>query len=513
MDTIKAEKILIVDFGGQYNQLIARRIRDLNVYSDIVPYKAALDYALKNKPIGIIFTGGPNSVYEKNAPLPDTALFNLGIPMLGICYGMQAIARCLGGAVEKSAKKEFGKTQTHFDVLCPLFKGLQKNSFVWMSHIDSVLELPQGFTASAKTHNTKNAAMSNEEKKIYGVQFHCEVEHTEEGTLILRNFLYGICKAQGNWNIKSFLKDSVENIKNTVKDGKVLLALSGGVDSSVAASLLTQAAGKNLTCIFVDHGLMRKNEGDEIEAAFKKMTMYFIRVNAQQRFLDKLKHITDPEQKRKIIGEEFIRIFEEEAKKIGAVDFLAQGTIYADIVESGVNGSAVIKSHHNVGGLPEHIEFKSLIEPLKMLFKDEVRRLGKELGLPDSLVDRQPFPGPGLAIRIIGEVTEEKLAVLREADFIWREELEDAGLKKELSQYFAVLTGNKSVGVMGDFRTYDYTLALRAVKTSDFMTADWVRIPYEVLDKVSSRIINEVTGINRIVYDITSKPPAAIEWE
>lgn len=350
-------------------------------------------------------------------------------------------------------------------------------------------------------------------KKIYGVQFHCEVEHTEEGTLILRNFLYGICKTQGNWNIKSFLKDSVENIKNTVKDGKVLLALSGGVDSSVAASLLTQAAGKNLTCIFVDHGLMRKNEGDEIEAAFKKMPMYFIRVNAQQRFLDKLKHIIDPEQKRKIIGEEFIRIFEEEAKKIGAVDFLAQGTIYADIVESGVNGSAVIKSHHNVGGLPEHIEFKSLIEPLKMLFKDEVRRLGKELGLPDSLVDRQPFPGPGLAIRIIGEVTEEKLAVLREADFIWREELEDAGLKKELSQYFAVLTGNKSVGVMGDFRTYDYTLALRAVKTSDFMTADWVRIPYEVLDKVSSRIINEVTGINRIVYDITSKPPAAIEWE
>ena len=513
MNTIKAEKILIVDFGGQYNQLIARRIRDLNVYSDIVPCAAAMDYILKNKPIGIVFTGGPNSVYEKNAPLPDTAIFDLGIPILGICYGMQAIAHCLGGKTDKSEKREFGKTETEFDISCPLFEGMKKKSAVWMSHIDSVAELPQGFGTAAKTHNTHNAAMSNEEKKIYGVQFHCEVEHTEEGTRILHNFLYGICKASGDWNIKNFLDDAISEIKDTVKDGKVLLALSGGVDSSVAAGLLSRAIGNNLTCIFVDHGLMRKNEGREINAFFGKMPMNFIGVDAHRRFLDKLKNITDPEQKRKIIGEEFIRVFEEEAEKIGTVDFLAQGTIYADVVESGLNGSAVIKSHHNVGGLPEHIGFKSLIEPLKTLFKDEVRGLGKELGLPESLTERQPFPGPGLAIRIIGEVTEEKLAVLRETDFIWRQELENAGLKKELGQYFAVLTDNRSVGVMGDFRTYDYTLALRAVKTSDFMTADWVRVPYDILDKVSLRIINEVSGINRIVYDITSKPPAAIEWE
>lgn len=513
MDKMQTEKILIVDFGGQYNQLIARRVRDLNVYSEIVSYTSAMDYILKNKPIGIIFTGGPNSVYEKNAPLPDIEIFNQGIPVLGICYGMQAMAHCLGGKAEKTAKSEFGKTKTKFDNSNSLFLGLKKESNVWMSHIDTVTKLPEGFSNIAETADTKNAGMANEEKKLYGIQFHGEVEHTEEGLLIIRNFIYNICKAKGEWNIKNFLKDSICDIKQKVKDGKVLLALSGGVDSSVLAALLTRAIGENLTCIFVDHGFMRKNEGDEIEAVFKKTPMQFIRVNAKERFMNALNGVSDPEKKRKIIGELFIRIFEEEAKKLGTVDFLAQGTIYADVVESGYKGSAVIKTHHNVGGLPEHISFKSLIEPLRTLFKDEVRKLGTELNLPDYIVNRQPFPGPGLAIRIMGEITEEKLELLKDADFIWREELENSGIRKDLSQYFAVLTSNKTVGVMGDFRTYDYTLALRAVKTSDFMTADWVRIPYEILDKVSLRIINEVKGINRIVYDITSKPPATIEWE
>lgn len=507
------EKILIVDFGGQYNQLIARRVRDLNVYSDIVPASKALDYIRENKPIGIIFTGGPNSVYEEKAPLPPKEIFNLNIPILGICYGMQAMAHCLGGKVEKSLKREFGKTLTKFDTGIPLFKNIKDKSSVWMSHVDCVSRLPEGFVSAAQTANTKNAAMANKEKKLYGIQFHAEVEHSEEGQNIIKNFLYNVCGAKGDWNMKSFLAEAIKDVQNTVKDGKVLLALSGGVDSSVLAALLNRAVGKNLTCIFVDHGLMRKNEGDEVEAAFRDAPMNFIRVNAESRFLGKLKGVSDPEKKRKIIGEEFIRVFEEEAKKIGTVDFLAQGTIYADVVESGTKGSAVIKSHHNVGGLPDHISFKSLIEPLKTLFKDEIRKLGTELGLPDYLVHRQPFPGPGLAIRIMGEITEEKLDILREADAIWRSELERTDIKKDLSQYFAVLTSTKTVGVMGDFRTYDYTLALRAVKTSDFMTADWVRIPYEVLDKVSSRIINEVKGINRIVYDITSKPPATIEWE
>lgn len=510
---MNTEKILIVDFGGQYNQLIARRVRDLNVYSDIVNYKQAKSYIEKNKPIGIIFTGGPNSVYEENSSKPDEQIFSLGIPILGICYGMQVMAHCLGGCVEKQSKNEFGKTETFFDVNSPLFEGIKKSSNVWMSHIDSVVKLPAGFSAIATTQNTKNAAMANLEKNFYGIQFHAEVEHSEEGKEIIRNFLFNICGAKGNWNMKNFLVDSIEKVRSTVLDGKVLLALSGGVDSSVLAALLNKAVGKNLTCIFVDHGLMRKNEGNEVEAAFANTDMKFIRVNAKDRFLSKLAGIAEPEKKRKIIGEEFIRIFEEEANKIGVADFLAQGTIYADVVESGVNGSAVIKSHHNVGGLPKNIGFKSLIEPLRSLFKDEIRLLGKELGLPDYLVYRQPFPGPGLAIRVIGEITEEKLNILREADAIWRSELENSEIKKDLSQYFAVLTSNKSVGVMGDFRTYDYTLALRAVKTSDFMTADWVRIPYEILDKVSSRIINEVKGINRIVYDITSKPPATIEWE
>nr|WP_024465680.1 glutamine-hydrolyzing GMP synthase [Treponema pedis] len=506
------ERILIVDFGGQYNQLIARRVRELNVYSEIVSYKNAMSAVAENKPVGIIFTGGPNSVYEKDAPKPDKKIFDMGIPILGICYGMQVMADCLGGSVEKALKNEFGKTETIFNLSHPLFKNIKQNSAVWMSHIDSAANLPSGFTPIAETLNTKNAAMANDVKKLYGIQFHAEVEHTEEGKKIIENFL-SICGAKRSWNMKSFLNDAVKEVQDTAKDGKILLALSGGVDSSVLAALLNKAVGKNLTCIFVDHGLMRKNEGDEVEAVFANSEMNFIRVNAKKRFLDKLKSVTEPEKKRKIIGEEFIRVFEEEAKKLGTIDFLAQGTIYADIVESGINGSAVIKSHHNVGGLPENIGFKALIEPLRTLFKDEIRLLGKELGLPDYLVYRQPFPGPGLAIRIIGEVTEEKLNILREADAIWSSELENSGIKKELSQYFAVLTGNKSVGVMGDFRTYDYTLALRAVKTSDFMTADWVRIPYEILDKVSSKIINEVSGINRIVYDITSKPPATIEWE
>ncbi len=507
------EKILIVDFGGQYSQLIARRVRDLNVYSDIVSYKKAFDYIEKNKPIGIIFTGGPNSVYAEDAPRPDNKIFSLGIPILGICYGMQIMAHCLGGKVAKADKNEFGKTETSFNTSNELFKGMKDNSIVWMSHIDHVAELPAGFSSIAHTASTKNAGMANSEKKLYGVQFHAEVEHSEEGKEIIKNFLFNICNAKGDWNMKSFLEVAVEEIKQTVKDGKVLLALSGGVDSSVLAALLSKAIGKNLTCIFVDHGLMRKNEGDEVEQAFANSSMNFVRVNAKDRFLGKLARVSDPEKKRKIIGEEFIRVFEEEAKKIGTVDFLAQGTIYADIVESGANGSAVIKSHHNVGGLPEKISFKSLIEPFKTLFKDEVRRLGLELNLPEYLVYRQPFPGPGLAIRVIGEITEEKLDILRNADAIWREELEASDCKNDISQYFAVLTNNKTVGVMGDFRTYSYTLALRAVKTSDFMTADWVRVPYETLDKVSTRIINEVDGINRIVYDVTSKPPATIEWE
>lgn len=505
------EKVIVVDFGGQYCQLIARRVRDLHVYSEIVGYKNALEKIKREKPIGIIFTGGPNSVYEKDAPLAEPELFELGIPILGICYGMQVIAQMNGGLVTRSDKNEFGKTHTSFDTQNPLFSGLPETSNTWMSHVDCVQEAPAGFKTIASTANTKHVAFYDVKRKIVGVQFHAEVEQTEYGTAILKNFLYNICAAQGTWQISDFLNEQITALRNKIGQGRVLLALSGGVDSSVLAALLDRAIGKNLTCIFVDTGLMRKNEGDEVEAAFKNSQMQFVRVNAGDRYLSKLHGVSDPEKKRKIIGEQFIRIFEEEANKIGEVDFLAQGTIYADVVESGATGSAVIKSHHNVGGLPKNIRFKALVEPLRELFKDEVRRLGEQLGLPQAIVKRQPFPGPGLAIRIMGEVTADKVSLLQDADSIFRTELENANI--DASQYFAVLTNNKTVGVMGDFRTYEYTLALRAVKTNDFMTASVVHIPFDLLEKISTRIINEVKGINRVVYDITSKPPATIEWE
>ena len=504
--------ILVVDFGGQYNQLIARRVRDLNVYCEVVPYKKALAKAKEINPKGIIFTGGPNSVYEENAPKIEKEIFELGIPVLGLCYGMQLMAASLGAEVKKSDQREFGKTNFTREE-SNLFKNIADNSIVWMSHIDKVESLPQGFEKIGYTDNCPIAAMQNKEKNLYALQFHPEVNHSEYGKEMLKNFVFEICKQEADWTMKNYAQTAIKEIQEKVQDGKVLLALSGGVDSSVVAKLISKAIGKNLTCIFVDHGLMRKNEGDEVEAAFKDSGMNFIRVDAEKRFLEKLENVTDPERKRKIIGEEFIRVFEEEAKKIKSVDYLAQGTIYPDIIESGLGDSAVIKSHHNVGGLPDYVDFKEIIEPLRMLFKDEVRQLGRELGLADYLVDRQPFPGPGLAIRVMGEITKEKLDILRDADYIFREEIAKAGIDKDINQYFAVLTNNRTVGVMGDFRTYDYTLGLRAVKTTDFMTADWARIPYEVLDKASTRIVNEVDHINRIVYDITSKPPATIEWE
>lgn len=510
---MKHQLVIVVDFGGQYNQLIARRVRDLNVYCEVVPYKKALAEIKEKQPIGIIFTGGPNSVYEENSPQIEKEIFELNIPVLGMCYGMQLISKDFGGVVEKAKNREFGKTNAKITNTSPILKNMSDESIVWMSHTDFVSQKPQGFEIIQVTDSCPVAAIANEDKKIYAVQYHPEVNHTVEGKILIRNFLYEICKADGDWTMENFLGEQIEKTRKTVGDKKVLLALSGGVDSSVCASLLSRAIGKNLTCVFVDHGLMRKNEGDEVEAAFKNDELNFVRVNAKDRFLNKLKGVSDPEQKRKIIGEEFIRVFEDEAKKIGSVDFLAQGTIYPDVIESGKGDASVIKSHHNVGGLPDVVDFKDLIEPLRDLFKDEVRRLGLELEMPEYLVYRQPFPGPGLGIRVMGEITEEKLEVLREADFIFRDEIAKAGIDKDINQYFAVITDNRTVGVMGDFRTYDYTLALRAVTTTDFMTADWARIPYEVLDKVSVRIVNEVDHINRIVYDITSKPPATIEWE
>ncbi|MGN8889725.1 glutamine-hydrolyzing GMP synthase [Dysosmobacter sp. HCP28S3_G4] len=510
------QTVIVLDFGGQYNQLIARRVRECGVYCEVKPYTTSLDAIRAIDPIGIIFTGGPNSVYEETSPHVDPAIFELGIPILGICYGCQLIAHNLGGRVvpaSDASAREYGKTETFFDTSCSLFKGLPAEGISWMSHGDYMEKVPDGFALTAHSDACPNVAIADEARKFYGVQFHPEVNHTENGVKMIRNFLYEACGAVGDWTMGDYCKTAIAQTREKVGDGKVLLALSGGVDSSVAAALLAEAVGRQLTCVFVDHGLMRKDEGDEVEAAFKKWDINFVRVDAEQRFLDKLAGVTEPERKRKIIGEEFIRVFEDEAKKIGKVDFLAQGTIYPDVIESGLGNAATIKSHHNVGGLPDFVDFKEIIEPLRMLFKDEVRQLGRELGLPEYLVMRQPFPGPGLAIRCIGEVTKEKLDTLREADFIFRDEIAKAHLEGTMNQYFAVLTNMRSVGVMGDGRTYDYTLALRSVTTTDFMTADWTRIPYEVLDKVSVRIVNEVKGINRIVYDITSKPPATIEWE
>ena len=510
------QTIIVLDFGGQYNQLIARRVRECGVYCEVKPYTTPLADLLAMNPIGFIFTGGPNSVYLEDAPHVDPALFDAGVPVLGICYGCQLIAHHLGGkvvAANDATAREYGKTETFFDTNCKLFKGLPEKSVTWMSHGDYMEKVPEGFSLVAHSDACPNVAICDETRGFYGVQYHPEVNHTEFGTAMIRNFLYEVCGATGDWTMGDYKNTAIAAVREKVGSGRVLLALSGGVDSSVVAALLAEAVGPQLTCVFVDHGLMRLNEGDEVEAAFKKWDINFVRVNAEGRFLSKLAGISDPERKRKIIGEEFIRVFEEESKKIGAVDFLAQGTIYPDVIESGLGNAAVIKSHHNVGGLPDYVDFKEIIEPLRLLFKDEVRQLGRELGLPEYLVSRQPFPGPGLAIRIMGEITKEKADTLRLADAIYREELEKAGENKKMNQYFAVLTDTRTVGVMGDGRSYDRVLALRAVTTEDFMTADWARIPYELLDKISGRIVNEVKGINRIVYDITSKPPATVEWE
>ena len=510
------ELVLVLDFGGQYNQLIARRVRECGVYCEVKPYTTPLAELKAMNPIGIIFTGGPNSVYLDTSPQVDPEIFTWGVPILGICYGCQLMAHNLGGLVtpaQEDTAREYGKTVTYYDTSCRLFQDLPEQGISWMSHGDYMAKVPDGFALVGHTDMCPNAAIADEVRGFYGVQYHPEVNHTENGLGMIRNFLYAVCHAKGDWTMGDYCRTAIASIREKVGDGKVLLALSGGVDSSVAAALLAEAVGSQLTCVFVDHGLMRLNEGDEVEQAFSKWDIQFIRVDAEARFLGKLDGVDDPESKRKIIGEEFIRVFEEESKKIGAVDFLAQGTIYPDVIESGAGDAAVIKSHHNVGGLPDFVDFKEILEPLRMLFKDEVRQLGRELGLPEYLVSRQPFPGPGLAIRIIGCITKEKADTLRLADYICRDEIAKAGEDKTLNQYFAVLTNPRSVGVMGDGRTYDYTLALRAVTTADFMTADWARIPYDVLDKISVRIVNEVPGINRICYDITSKPPATIEWE
>lgn len=505
------QTILVLDFGGQYKELIARRVREMNVLSIIKPGDMPIEEIKQMNPIGIILTGGPNSVYAENAPTCRKELFEIGIPILGICYGMQLMAYKLGGEVIPCKVSEYGKIDVTVDTSEALFKGLNEKQIALMSHTDYVAELPSGFKCTAKTKDCPTASMANDDKKLYAVQFHPEVEHTPNGKTMLHNFVYDVCGATGDYTMEGYIEEQIAKVKAQVGNETVILGLSGGVDSSVVAALLSKAIGNQLVCIFVDHGLMRKNEGDEVEAAFKDFDLRFIRANAKDRFLSKLSGVTDPETKRKIIGAEFINVFQDEAKKFGDVKFLAQGTIYPDVIESGAKNSANIKSHHNVGGLPKDMSFKELVEPLRGLFKDEVRVIGKKLGLPDKLVYRQPFPGPGLAVRIIGDITEEKLDILREADAIFTSEMENANVKA--NQYFAVLTNMRSVGVMGDSRTYDYILALRAVVTSDFMTAECCRVPHEVLEKVASRIANEVDGVSRVVYDISGKPPATIEWE
>ncbi len=512
--SIKPNEIIVVlDFGGQYNQLIARRIRDLGVYSELLPYNTSLEEIRRLQPKGIIFSGGPSSVYGENSPVVDTEIYELDIPILGICYGMQLMSHQLKGKVERAKQREYGKAMVDFEDSCSLAIGLDKKQQVWMSHSDLVLQPPLGFVIDASTGHAPVAAMSHPAKKLYAVQFHPEVRHTIYGNDMIKNFLFTICECEGKWSMETFIEDTIREIQNEVGDRKVLCALSGGVDSSVVAILIHKAIGDQLTCMFIDHNLLRKDEAESVMETFVgKFDMNVIKIDAQERFMSKLAGVSDPEQKRKIIGNEFIRVFEEESVKLGEFDFLAQGTLYTDIIESGTATAQTIKSHHNVGGLPEDMRFK-LIEPLKALFKDEVRKVGAECELPDAIVMRQPFPGPGLAIRVLGEVTEEKLEIVRESDAILREEIAKSGLDREIWQYFTALPDMKSVGVMGDARTYSYTIGIRAVTSIDGMTADWARIPFEVLEAISNRIVNEVDNVNRVVYDITSKPPATIEWE
>lgn len=508
--------IIVLDFGGQYNQLIARRVRECNVYCEVHSYNIGIEKIKEIHPKGIILTGGPNSVYGDDSPRCEKELFELGIPVLGICYGSQLMAYMLNGSVKTAPVSEYGKTEVSIDGHSSIFEGVSSSTICWMSHTDYIEKAPEGFSVTAHTPACPVAGMELAEEKLYAVQFHPEVMHTQEGTKMLSNFVYNVCKCSGDWKMDSFVEATIQSLREKIGNGKALCALSGGVDSSVAAVMMAKAVGKQLTCVFVDHGLLRKDEGDEVEKVFGPEGPYdlnFIRVNAQERFYKKLEGVEDPETKRKIIGEEFIRVFEEEAKKIGTVDFFVQGTIYPDVIESGLGKSAVIKSHHNVGGLPDYVDFKEIVEPLRMLFKDEVRKAGLELGIPEYLVFRQPFPGPGLGIRIIGEVTAEKVKIVQDADYIYREEIAKAGVDKGLGQYFAALTNMRSVGCMGDERTYDYAIVLRAVTTSDFMTAESAELPWEVLGKVTSRIVNEVKGVNRVMYDCTGKPPATIEFE
>lgn len=511
---VKKELVIVLDFGGQYNQLIARRVRECSVYCEVLPYNTSLDKIKEMAPKGIIFTGGPNSVYGEDSPVCDKGIFEMGIPILGICYGSQLMMHLLGGKVSSAPVREYGKTEIEVNTTSKLFAGVSDKTICWMSHTDYISTLADGFKVTAHSKSCPVAALEKPEQDLYAVQFHPEVVHTPEGTKMLHNFLFKVCDCSGDWKMDSFTEQSIRELKEKIGDKKVLCALSGGVDSSVAAVMISKAVGKQLTCIFVDHGLLRKNEGDEVEKIFtEQFDVNMIRVNVQQRFYDKLAGVSEPEEKRKIIGEEFIRVFEEEAKKIGTVDFLVQGTIYPDVIESGLGKSAIIKSHHNVGGLPDYVDFKEIIEPLRNLFKDEVRKAGLELGIPENLVFRQPFPGPGLAIRIIGDVTEEKVKIVQDADWIYREEIAKAGWDRKIGQYFAALTNMRSVGCMGDERTYDYAVALRAVNTTDFMTAEAAELPWDLIGKVSSRIVNEVKGVNRVLYDCTGKPPATIEFE